>query len=231
MDSNTHQSVNDLPLKLLEIVLTAFLINVFLIMIFKIEEAGLDAVVFPFNCAPIYIPLAYSAWIYIEAYINKERLSDTKMQKTLYLTSLFALLASIAQISELIPLIEMGLPLWDFINRYMETTALHPLFCAIIVALLIYTRNYILGEKKRVWFFAHVILFIALLVPVVQNITDVILQLARMIGLWRNGYNWLVLVVVAWLVSGFLSENLPKFLRYLGNEVKGFLNRIREKYV
>lgn len=137
--------------------------------------------------------------------------------------SISALLASLAQIRELIPLIEEELPLWEFINEYMEKAALHPLFCAIIVALLIYTDICILGEKKRFWFWAHVVLFFLLLNPVIKNITTVVSLLVQMVGLWRDGYNWFMLIVVALFASCYFLLGL----KYLKKKIESLFNRFR----
>ena len=209
----TQVLADDLPLKLLEIVLTAFLISTFLIMILRMREAEYDVTTFPFNCAPIYIPIVYTTWIYAIGYKHKTLLSEKSMRYLLYLASFSAVVISLAQIQEFGPLFEEQMELKEFINKYMEITALHPLFTAFIIALLFYLRLIILNERAYFSFFVNSFLIVALMIPVRKNIPTVFWSLAQISGLWHDGINYATLTLVLFFACLFLVEAFYSFLK------------------
>ena len=142
--SRTQILINDLPLKLLEIIIVGVFITTNITVIQKTAEVGYDIFFTVFNSIVIYIPIFYIFLIYTMAYSQKELLSDKRMRISLYVVAILAILISMAQITEFRPLLKENLCYDQFVNGYINNCSFHALCCIILFIVLFFVRVIIL---------------------------------------------------------------------------------------
>jgi len=133
------------PLKILEIVLTAFFITSFLFILISMKESGYSVILFPFKSLVLLIPVFYLTWIYKITFENRYLLSYHKFRHSIYITSVIAVFISLSQIQELMPIFqERYLSHLEFFRKYIDRCFYHPLFCILLLILFafIYYRAY-----------------------------------------------------------------------------------------
>jgi len=128
-------------------------------------------------------------WIYYIGYSNREILSINWKRNTFYITSLIIILASLAQIGELSPLMEEGLCIQETLLKYMEEGVIHP-FCCTCLFLILWIISSLVKEPRRFWF--SVIIAAYFWAPVIRNFPAIVLKLCEIFWLKLDGkpFGW-----------------------------------------
>lgn len=209
------------PLELLQIVFTAFLIAGTLYTLSILGTIGYNIIALFFVSVPIYIPVVYIAWIYKIGYTYPSLLSNSKMHKALYATSVLALLIALAQLQEFNPLYEEVLSHKGFLDAYFSKCLFHPFFTALLILLLLYIRHDILKERMYTFFWANIITAGALLLLISHRAYELILTLLNVSGIWLNGLNYVLIALLFLLFILCLAERFGNvFSRTLKKQPK-----------
>ena len=154
-----------------------------------------------------------------------EYLSDERMRWSLYLTSVFTFLVSLAQISEFMPLIKQQKTLSELTIAYFKDTALHPLFCILIILVFLYIQFHILEEERPLTLLLNFFFIIVLSQAVWKNRAVVYSFIGELTGFRNEEIHYLSIFILVLFFSTLIIKKRPK---NYGN-VKRYLSQFFRK--
>lgn len=173
-------------------------------------EAGYNVIVFFLRAVPIYIPVFYIAWIYMIGYTHSELLSNSNMRKSLYATSILAILITLAQMQEFNIFFQETLSLEKFLELYLTKCLFHPFFIALLILLLLYIRNNILKVRMYTFLLGNGFLVVVSLLPAARHTLVLVSTLLKASGILLDGVNYVFLVLVGLLLMLCFTERFGK---------------------
>lgn len=207
----TQLFINDLPLKLLEIILVGVFITMNITVIQKMADIGYNIFYMAFNSTIIYIPIFYTFLIYIMAYNQKELLSDKRMRNALHATSALSILIAMAQITEFRPLFSEVLTFDDFITAYINNCPFHAFCCIILSFVLLFVRIVILRRKLFFFILLNLYFIRSWWGPTITHNIDELISKIIDIGGFQNIEPILFILALIFLFIILLSVKLIKF--------------------